>query len=217
MYTISSADLLRRVSSQVSSELTIQEIIPETIEIVLDSMRTRTVPVKPVVELEFMPQYNLQNPVRVIPAEVKITGPAFAIDSITHLETKKSSYKGLETSIETMIDVISPDKTSINPERVKLKIEVEKFTEKELKVPVRIMNKPDNVHMKIFPSEVKVTCLVGLSEYEDVNADDFNAVVDFSTVGSDVRNLHVTVEQKSTYIQLVRCTPDVVDYLIETD
>jgi hypothetical protein len=217
IYMVTSSELMRRVQSQISNELSIQEIEPEVIQIVLDSLRTRSVPVKPNVELEFMPQYSLQNPVRVIPAEVKITGPSFVIDSIVQLETKKGTFKGLETSIETLIDVIHPDRTSLTPDRVKLKIEVEKFTEKELKVPVRIENKPDSVSMKIFPSEVKVTCLVGLSEYEEVTADDFKAVVDYNTVSNNSRNLHVTVEQKSTYIQFIRCTPDAVEYLIETN
>ena len=94
---------------------------------------------------------------------------------------------------------------------------MEKYTEKEIKIPVVVINKPDNVNIKLFPSEVKVTCLVGLSEFEDLTANDFKAVVDFNNANGDTKNLNVKIEQKSSFIQLVRFTPESVEYLIETN
>ena len=98
-----------------------------------------------------------------------------------------------------------------------LNIPVEKFTEKELEIPVQIKNKPENVNIKFFPSEVKITFMVGLSEFEDINAADFSAVVDYNTVLLKKENPEVEIEKKPSNIEILRISPDRVEYLIETE
>ena len=216
-YNIPSSSLLRRIRSQVSNEITILEVSPEMIPIVLDSLKSKTVPVLADVEMNFKSQFNLKSPVWLDPAEIKITGPSAVIDTIQQLRTEAESFSDLDETIEKYLDVLHPPKTNIAPDKVVLTIEVEKYTEKVLRIPVLIRNKPDDVNIKLFPSEVNVSCLVGMSEFEDLTANDFSAYVDYEDVSTNPTNLHVTIERKSSYIQLVSTTPDAVEYLIETD
>ena len=216
-YQVHTSDLLRRIRSQVSNEITIVEIQPEYIPIVLDSLKTKTVPVKANLNLEFRPQYNLQKPVQLNPRQVKITGPSAIIDTIQSLPLERLSLKELDQNMATNVKLIFPEKTEVNPEKVLVTIEVEKYTEKEIKIPIRVKNKPDGVNVKLFPSEVKVTCLVGLSEFENVTANDFSAVVDYKNVSNGTKTLALKIEQKSSFIQVVRFSPESVEYLTETD
>ena len=216
-YEIQSSILLHRIRSQVSNEITILEIHPDVIPIKLDSLKSKTVPVKANVEITFQPQFNLKEPVSMAPKKINITGPSSVIDTIVNLNTEKVVYKEVDRNVEKNVKILHPAKTEINPEKVLLKIDVEKYTEKEIRIPVLVRNKPDNVNIKLFPSEVKVTCLVGLSEFENLTADDFKAVVDFNNTNNDTKNLNVKIEQKSSFIQLVRFAPESVEYLIETN
>ena len=216
-YAIQSSSLLKRISSQVSNEISIIEIQPEVIPIVLDSLRTKIVPVKANVSLDFKPQFNLQDPVEVQPAKVTITGPSAIIDTIKNLLTEKESFNELDESVEKYLDVEHPLKTTINPARVLLKIDIEKYTEKVLRIPVLVRNKPDEISVKLFPSEVNVTCLVGLSEFEEVTANNFSAYVDYLQILENSQNLAVHIEKKSSYIQVVRINPEVVEYLTESN
>ncbi len=216
-FQIETSDLLRRISSQVSNEISIQEIQPEIIRIVLDSLKTKSVPVVPNLNLTFHPQYNLQKPAQLNPREVRVTGPSAIIDTIESLQLEKVSLKDINQNMASNVKVLHPDKTDISPEKVLLTIEVEKYTEKDLKIPVFVKNKPDGVNIKLFPSEIKVTCLVGLSEFENITAKDFSAVVDYNKVSNESKNLSVTIEQRSSLIQVVRATPETVEYLIETN
>ena len=109
-----------------------------------------------------------------------------------------------------------PEKTTIVPEEILLKIDVEKFTEKELKIPLQIKNKPADVNLKLFPSEIKVTCLVGLSGFNDITSTGFRAVVDYNNINSSSSKLAVQIELKPSFIELIRFTPENVEYLIET-
>lgn len=216
-YLIPSSSLLRRIRSQVSNEITILEIQPDVIPLFLDSLKTKTVPVLADVELNFKTQFNLKSPVWLDPAEVKITGPSAVIDTIKQLQTEAERFDDLDETIEKYLDVLHPPKTDVSPEKVVITVEVEKYTEKVLRVPILIRNKPDDVNIKLFPSEVNVTCLVGFSEFEDVTANDFSAYVDYEEVSQNTSNLHVTIERKSSYIQVANTSPEAVEYLIETD
>ena len=216
-YEIQSSGLLRRIRNQISNEITILEIHPDVILIKLDSLRSKTVPVKADVEIAFQPQFNLKDPISLTPNKINITGPSSILDTILSLSTEKVTYKAVEQNVEKNVRILHPLKTDINPEKILLKIDVEKYTEKEIKIPVLVRNKPDNVNIKLFPSEVKVTCLVGLSEFENLTANDFKAVVDFDNTNGDTKNLNVKIEQRSSFIQLVRFTPESVEYLIETN
>jgi len=87
-YRVPGKNLIREVSSQLSTEIQINEISPEILEIVLDSLITKTVPVELDIEVEFVPQFNLKNPIKTIPDKVDITGPDIAMENISAVKTK---------------------------------------------------------------------------------------------------------------------------------
>ncbi|QGY45682.1 hypothetical protein GM418_19000 [Maribellus comscasis] len=216
-YSIRSADLINIVSDQISNEISVTNIRPDNFIVVLDSLKTKSVPVRMNAELNFKPQFNLKDPVSILPETVSVTGPAILLDSIQYLETEFKLYERLDTDMEKVVAVKHPEKTSIKPEKVTLRIPVEKFTEKELKVPIQIKNKPDNVKIKLFPSEVTLSFLVGLSEFENVTSSDFVITVDYNSIKTNVENIGVKTEHEPTFIEILRISPQTVEYLIETD
>ncbi len=216
-YYIPSSGLVRRVSSQISNEITVREIHPDILVIELDSLKSKNVPVKADIDLNFKPQFNLRIPVALDPDQIKITGPAHVIDTINFVSTKKLEFKEIDNSLARNVEILHPEKTDITPEKVLLKVEVEKFTEKDIKIPLQIKNKPKDVKIKLFPSEVRVSCMVGLSRFDNITAEDFSASVDYNDIKEDTKNLKITVKQKTSLVQSSRHTPEAVEFLIETN
>ncbi|NQU54928.1 MAG: YbbR-like domain-containing protein [Bacteroidetes bacterium] len=216
-YSIRTNSLVRRISDQVSSEITITDILPEYFNVVLDSLKTKIIPVELDIEIEFRPQFNLKEPISTTPENVKITGPATILDTIYSLKTVQKSFTKLDSDIEKEIDLFLPDKTTISPKNVTINIAVEKFTEKEMKIPIEIINKPVNAKIKLFPSEIKVLFTVGLSEFDNIKSSDFRALVDYNLIESGVENMKVTMGKKPNYIQMVRFNPETVEFLIEIE
>ncbi len=214
-YKVPSKNLIREISSQLSNEIKIEDINPETLEIVLDSLITKTVPVVLDINVEFVPQFNLKNPIKTVPDKVKITGPAIALEKISELNTKVNITNKLETGFSQEIELIHPERTTISPEKVNLIIEVEKYTEKELKIPIDIIHKPADVRIKLFPSEVKILFTVGLSRFETIKAADFGVSVDYNSIVDNVNNLNILIYKKPGFIQGVRLNPEKVEFLIE--
>lgn len=214
-YKISGSNLAPQIAAQINSDVKITKIYPEVLSIVLDSLATKTVPVELDVNIDFEPQFNLKSPVSTIPQEVKITGPAILLRKISVIKTKVNIMNKLNSSIKQEIELIHPEKTTISPEKVSLMIDVEKYTEKELKIPIEILHKPENTHIKLFPSEIKVVFTVGLSRFENIKASDFGAAVDYNSIVKDVNNLSVTLYKKPAFIQDLRFVPERVEFLIE--
>jgi hypothetical protein len=214
-FTVLSRNLFDEVSEQLSNEIKITEIKPDVLDIILDSLTTKTVPVELDINVDFVPQTNLKAPITTIPDKVEITGPTILLEKISAVKTKVSFQNKLDASINQEIDLIHPEKTTILPEKVTLVIEVEKYTEKELKIPVEILNKPDKARIKLFPSEVKVLFMVGLSRFEKIKASDFGASVDYNSIEPEVNNLNITLYKKPEFIQGIRFSPEKVEFLIE--
>ncbi len=214
---INSEILIREIGKQVSNELSISDVSPGNFSLRFDSLETKLVPVKPDITLNYKPQYNLNGIVMLKPDSVEISGPAGLIDTVKALTTVPVTYNDLETSIEQAIRIRHPEKTSLYPERVILQVPVEKFTEKKITLPVQIINMPEDVQIKLFPPQVTISFMVGLSNYESISSAEFTATVDYNQISGERETLEVQVESKPLYIQLVKVTPASVEFLIEAE
>lgn len=216
-YSIRTTSLIRRISEQVSNEITITGILPEYLQLVLDSLKTKTVPVKLDINLDYKPQFNLKDPISATPNIIKITGPSAILDTIYLLKTEQQSFNKLDADVSKEIDIILPEKVTVSPQKITVKIAVEKFTEKEMKIPIEIINTPKNSKIKLFPSEIKVLFTVGLSEFDNIKSSDFRAFVDYNLIESGMETMKVTIDKKPTYIKMIRFSPKTVEFLIEIE
>lgn len=216
VYNVNSKSLIRKISNQVSSEITITEIQPEFFQLVLDSLKSKTVPVELNIHLDFKPQFNLRSPLVAVPMEVEITGPSNLLDTIFSVKSKERTFSKIDTDFEQSVDLIAPNGINISPGSVQAKVMVEKFTEKELKIPIQIRNKPDNTDIKIFPSEIKVLFTIGLNEFDRIKPSDFDAFVDCDSIVSGAEYMQVTLDKKPFSNEPIKFSPERVEYLIET-
>lgn len=215
-YKINTNALSQRISGQISNEMELTDILPEVFYIKLDSLKTKKIPVKANIETNFKAQFNLQDSISIHPAKVQITGPAAILDTIMFLNTEKKRFDKLDANLSKTLQILHPQNTTIEPGKALIKIHIEKFTEKEIMIPVQIRNKPENVNIKLFPSEIKLTILVGLSKFENVATSDFEVFVDYENSDKSKDNMEITVLSKATYIKIIRFSPKSVEYLTET-
>jgi len=216
-YNVPSEELIRKIGVQVSKEITINSVSPQSISLVFDSLDSKTVPVLPDVELQFKPQFDLKGPVKTEPDSIKITGPAAQIDTIAALHTEALTLETLDKNLEKQVRIVHPQNTKVYPEKVSVLVPVEKFTEKEITVPVTVLNLPEDIHLKLFPPTIKITVMVGLSEYENISSGDFTAAVNYNQVMAENNQLDVSVDIQKPYIRLLKVTPRTLEYLIETE
>ena len=74
------------------------------------------------------------------------------------------------------------------------------FTEKVINSPIMIAEKPDSVKIKLFPSTLKVSFMVGLDKFSDIGESDFRFVVPYTDILEGKPNVSVQIEKSPEYI-----------------
>ncbi len=204
------------IAKQLSSEFNIMDIKPDTLIFRFSSVASKRVPVEPRVSFHLEKQLILKQQPYLIPDSVNISGPDFLIDTISRVYTKPLDAGLISQSVSRSLDLAKSDHISLGREKVKIRFEVEKFTEKTLSVPVVVINLPDSMSLKTFPQDIQVTCQVGLSNFEKLQPSMFRITVDFKEAETGLeKKLKVEMVKQPDFIRSVKYSPRSVEYLIE--
>lgn len=193
-------------------------IYPDTINFLFESEATGKIPVRPNVKINLKKQYFLYDSIHTEPSEVSINGLSNEIDTISFIETEQIEFKNLDNTVNVMVKLIKPDvpgNITTNPEEVKLIINVEKFTESEISVPITEKNNTEKLRLKLFPESVKITYLVSLKDFKKITPDMFSCTVDLLNVNENTNTkIPVITNSYPRFVKIVRLQPSEVDYLI---
>lgn len=214
-YTISSKQYKSRLANQLSNELQIMSINPDTIHFQFDQLVTRKIKVIPNISYELKKQHFLQSDITTKPDSVDVIGPESILDTLSQIKTVSQHYKDLDQLTKRNVSLQEIEKLEFSPKRVVINIPIEEFTEKQIIVPIRINNLPDNIHVTLFPSEIKVTFMTGLSRFSTVNPQDFYACVSYKDLQSKIDFLPVSLDKIPINLKTVSFLPQKIEYLIE--
>ncbi len=204
------------IARQLSSEIDILDIKPDSLIFIFADRIKKQVPVVPSLDLRFEQQFMQVGPYILEPDSVTISGPEVIVDSILAVETETFRKLSINESFNQELSLLSVNKIDINPVEIWLKVPVEKFTEASFKIPIEVVNLPDSLILRTFPGKVNITCQVGLSAYESLNEHLFRAVIDYGDVGSMLGSkLQVNLVKIPDYIQAVNYSPTSVEYILE--
>lgn len=215
-YYILTSVAASRIAGQLGADIEILDIRPDTLFFNFTEMVSRNLPVKPVLNIDFEPQFMIKGNVGVYPDTIVASGPATQIDTMQFVPTVPLNIKGLNESVEKPVSLSGYEMISFSESSVRLTIPVEQFTEASIKVPVEAVNLPDTLKIKIFPSGITVSYLVALTDYEQINSRQFRATVDYTSILPGSGRLAVNLVKQPDLIKTVRFKPRNVDFIIET-
>ena len=111
--------------------------------------------------------------------------------------------------------ILFPPELKSEVSKISVQIAVEQYTEAKFEIPVLIINQPENMLIKTFPSKVKVLCKVGISQYNKLNNSSFKAIIDYSHHSGVLSKLPITLGKRPENILSLDYFPKEVDYIIE--
>jgi len=155
----------------------------------------------------------------VEPNEISISGPEVLIDSITEIRTESMNLEDINSSILLNLPIITLDKNSnvrYSVNEVTVSGTVEKFTEAKLQLPFSVRNLPNNYNITTFPDKVDVIFLIGLSDYNKINQNDFKIICDYNTtIKNELNYLIPEVVSKPAMVTEYKIIPNQIEYLIK--
>lgn len=215
-YYVLTSGLVPKLRNQLRTECEIAAIKPDTLFFSFDRIITRQIAVKPDVEVITEKQYLLKGNILVEPETLAITGPKRILDTLTAVRTKFKKLRGVNETITRSIALVTPTECTISTRKVTLTIPVEQFTEAEIKVPVRILNCPDSISIKIFPDIVTVKGQVAIGDYKRFEEIPFEVVLDLAKADlNSSEKIPVGFRNIPPFVSSLRVSPAKVDFLIE--
>ncbi|MCX6240110.1 MAG: YbbR-like domain-containing protein [Bacteroidia bacterium] len=214
-YTISTNGHKEEIAKQISSEIEIISIRPDSISFNVSNVIEKLIKVQPVVDVTFAREFILQKSPVVTPDTILVRGTQEILDTLRYINTRPVEMKDLSHTVERDVDLVLLPELKSEISEVTVQIVVEQYTEVKFEVPILIINQPDSLLIKTFPSKVKVSCRVGLSQYNKLNNNSFRAVVDYSHRSGVLSKLKVILDRVPETVLSVDYFPKEVEYIIE--
>ncbi len=207
----------RQFTAQLPAQMELLELQSDTLFIPILPRKEKKVVVHPLLKLSFERQHMISSHIRVSPDSVLVSGFSQIMDTIRSIPTELLEGRNLKDTITQQLKLKAITGLQYSHNSVRVSIPVELFTQKSVNVSVDAIHLPDGYHFKSFPSSVRVSFLVGMSQFDKILPTDFSAEVDFSDVGLTADRLKVKLEKMPDGIQNLSYSPIFVDYLIEKD
>jgi hypothetical protein len=209
-------DYMAQLGNHVTNEIELLEISPDTLFLGMFQRQTKLVPVRFNGILSYQQQFNQTGAVRIEPDSVMISGTVGTLDTIMAVNTLPQVFENLSDTLEKVVALQSINNVIISRRKVKVTVPVESFTESTVEVPLLIRGVPDSLILKSFPSEIKVSFRVGLSQFEKIQSRHFEAVVDVNGLNlGEQQQLKVKLEKMPEYIYSIDYSPLFVDFILE--
>ena len=113
------------------------------------------VPVKPVADVYYKPQYTARGEISVIPDSVFVYGPPSLLSTIDAVLTKPVSYTDLSSSVHGIAKLEKIPGARISDKEVSFSLDVVRYVEILSNVKVGVRNAPSDVNFLVYPANVE--------------------------------------------------------------
>lgn len=206
---------LTELSYQLSNDIEIVSMTPDTLFFRFGQMAQIRKPLKPVVNVNLKKQFQISGEITTEPNTIVVNGPQSILDTLRYVYTKAMEFSATDESIRVTAEISPLKELFFDPKSVELVVPVEEYTEAQQTVQVMLTDTPDNIKVKLFPARVKVTFLVGLSRFSEIHPEDFKLTVSYADIEAGQQRLRIKSVSAPAFLYDVKITPEEIEYLIE--
>ncbi|GEQ86648.1 hypothetical protein ULMS_21560 [Patiriisocius marinistellae] len=213
---VDKATLELLILNQVNKNLTIRNISVNELEINLDDIETKKVPVKPITSITFKNGFDGVGAAKINPDSILLKGPLKLLDSISEISTIKFNRDNIDKSLRVKIPLnplISND-VFMEETSITYALKVEEFSQKIVTVPVKLINAPQSGSIKLIPNRVEVDFTVSLSLFNEIRAEDFKVICDYAKRNSEENFMIPEIVTFPKEIKDAELTTKKIDFLI---
>lgn len=202
-----------QISRQLPADLQLLEINPDTLHFQFTGRVTQMVKIKPNFVYSIDKQFTIKDEIMLTPDSVEVTGPDLILDTMAYVYTERYDLGEITRNYSDKVRLNRDADLYYNISKVNCSIELERFTELQVTVPIEVLNLPDSILLQTFPSTIKLNCRVGLSKYDRIDRYPFRAVVDYEKIDERVTTLNVTIQNLPAYLLGYEYYPKTVEFL----
>lgn len=209
------SELKKLAKTEIPNDIKIEGLNIDSLRIATDHITTKSIFIQPNVDYTVAQQCYLKDSISVTPNQCVLSGPTSLLNKMQFISTKKMALKDLDKSVAMDVELEFPKNFSSVTKQVRLRVPVDKATEKELIVPIRVTGDTSNSEIKLFPNTVEIKVKVGLSDYDKLVANQFTVVVDAQHINEAKKYLPVLVKRSPKFAEPISISPKRVEYIIK--
>lgn len=156
-YTISNNALYKYANSIFGEGVTIESFVADEIRFKFARESFKKVPVTPVVNLSYKPQYMALKEMTFEPDSVLVYAEPSRLETIDAILTRPVSLSDLHASVHGVARVDAPAGARLSQNEVAYSLEVTRYIEFRRTFPVEVRNAPRKVRVSVIPAEATAT------------------------------------------------------------
>ena len=188
----------------------VENIVPGAINVRLDRLSTRTIPVRVSTRGALPEGLALASALTLTPNRVRVSGPASLVDAIDTLDIVPVLLGGVRQAetVETVVDTVGIGRVSVIPSAITVEIPAEESVERVF-TGVRVITYPveGTGPIQVFPENMRVTVRGASSRVSAMDPDILQAVVPSNALldlgVSEERRVPIRVEGVPSYVSVV--------------
>ena len=202
------------IEKQLFDNNIIEDLISKKITFNYSTLSSKKVPVLVDKKINFRPGYLNENKFYIYPDSIVVVGPDNIIDTLKNVKTYPFERNDIYKSIDEKIKLLLLDDLSYSENQIKLSSIVKKYSEKEFKIPIKIINLPDSIRLKLFPNHVTLKAIISLDDFNDIIDDNFKIIVNYKLLKSNYSSLSLFLTEYPGNVKNINWYPKTVNYLI---
>lgn len=216
IYYISTLPLKEKIAKILGIDPALISFSKNVLSFKLEKLYSKKVDVVGDISLSYEGSYNLYKPLSIIPKKVIIYGSQTALDTISSIKTKHLGLTNIKEDRHLSVELYNPNPNifRIEPNKVDIDIQVEKFTQSSIEIPISTAASGKS-YIETFPKRVKLYYSVALKDFEKVKANQFLVAPSLSNIDiKTAHKLHLEIKKSPSFVRNLRLEPADVEFIL---
>ena len=203
------------IRQQLYNNTSLNQTNPSSFKIKFSRLSEKKLPVFPQTKINLRAGYLIDYAVISKPDCIIVRGPKTLLDSINFAETVTYFEEDVFKSISEKVNLKPIQGVNFSKSEVEIELSVSRYSEKELNIPIELINKPHEIKVKLFPAQSKIRATMPMTIIGNVGVSDFRLIADYNKIlNGQTQKLELYVLKKPTGVKQIILEPKEVNYLI---
>lgn len=213
---IQSENIIQLIRERLQAGTELISYSPSMINTGYSVIQSKKIPVVYDGEIELANGFIFDGKTSIEPENIAVYATQRALDTIFFAHADISSLRQINKNINTRVPINKIEGARFKPDSVTIKINVDKFSNKEINVPITCINVPEGLNIKFFPSHIKVSATLGLKLYKDTKDSDFKIVLDYNKIKDlNSTTVPILITSKPEHALIQSLQPSEVEFILE--
>lgn len=205
--------MLNNINKEYFADLILKNAEPDTLELHLQKLTEKKIPVKVNLPIALNPEYQLEKLI-IFPDSVKVHGLESYLDTLCGVHIQAKAKKEVKNSFSESFTLNDTPHIHYQTHQVQVSAHIIRVTEQEIRKKIQVLHFPENKQIKLFPSEVGLIISGNVDAIKELKESDIIVTADYHKAKDGRLPLEIYKQPKELKIRFLN-TENFAEFLIQ--